>query len=58
MARVELADYPTNSWSDGSEVSLLAEAETYFERALRLNNKNRTAWHRLGLIAIAGSRFR
>lgn len=52
MARVELRDYPTGEWSDGREVADLASARTRFERSLLFNANNRTALHRLGLIAM------
>lgn len=52
MARIELVDYPTNRWSDGHEVSELSGAESRFQRAVLLNHDNRTAWHRMGLIAM------
>lgn len=51
MARVELARFPTGLWSDGSEATRLASAESAFQRALLLDPDNRTALHRLGLIA-------
>ena len=53
MARVELVDYPTNEWSDGHEAAQLQDTRTRFDRALVLNPANRTAWHRLGLIAMS-----
>lgn len=52
MARVELRDYPSGEWSDGSEVVALSSAKARFDRALMFDQDNRTAWHRLGLIAM------
>ena len=52
MARVELASYPTNAWTDGSEVARLSGAEARFAEAVQLDPRNRTAWHRLGLLAM------
>jgi tetratricopeptide (TPR) repeat protein len=52
MARVELANYPANEWDDGRNITAYAPAEAHFRRALLLNDANRTAWHRLGLIAL------
>lgn len=52
MARIELRGYPTGTWSDGREAVELASAGARFERALALNPNNRTALHRLGLIAM------
>lgn len=51
MARVELAAFPTGQWTDGSEAARLGSAESSFRRALALDPTNRTALHRLGLIA-------
>jgi O-antigen ligase len=52
MARIELADFPTGQWDEGSRIALLEPAEEYFLRALELYPINRTAQHRLGLIAL------
>ncbi len=52
MARIELRGYPTGEWSDGSEVTELGSARMRFERALQFNADNRTALHRLGLMAM------
>ena len=52
MARVELVNYPRGEWSDGTEVAALDSAVTHFNRALLHNQDNRTAWHRLGLVAM------
>lgn len=52
MARIELADFPSGMWDEGRQVTALAPAETLFKRAVALNPGQRTARHRLGLIAI------
>lgn len=57
MARVELAGWPTGEWDDGSQVNRLAPAADRFERSLQLNPRNRTAHHRLGLIALLQQDF-
>lgn len=51
MARVELAAFPSGQWSDGSEVERLNSAESAFQHVLMLDPANRTALHRLGLVA-------
>ncbi len=51
MARVELAGYPSGEWADESLAGDLTGSAARFERALALDPNNRTAWHRLGLIA-------
>ena len=52
MARTELAGWPTNKWDDGSNVAALVPTEGLFHQALWLNPNNRTAHHRLGLMAV------
>jgi len=52
MARTELAGWPTGEWDDGSNVAALVPTEGVFHQALRLDPGNRTAHHRLGLIAM------
>lgn len=52
MARVELADWPTDKWDDGRNVALLAPSAALFEKALAFNPNNVTAHYRLGLIAM------
>lgn len=52
MARVELADFPTGKWDEGQNLGKLTTSETLFTRALHYNPWNRTANHRLGLIAM------
>ena len=51
MARVELANFPSGEWQDGSNVASLAYAENRFKQALQYRPDNATANHRLGLIA-------
>ncbi len=50
MAKVALADWPTNRWDDGSRIGELAAAEDLFLRSLAFDPENLTANHRLGLI--------
>lgn len=57
MARVELAGYPSGEWSDGREAAALDSAKSQFNRALLYNRDNRTAWHRLGLIAMLNREY-
>lgn len=52
MARAELVGYPTNEWADNQDTAALAPSAANFRRAIQLDNTNRTAWHRLGLIAM------
>jgi hypothetical protein len=52
MARVELADWPTDQWDDGRHAANLAPAEALFNQALTYNQMNNTAHYRLGLIAM------
>ena len=57
MARVELVNYPSGEWSDGSEVAGMDTAAAQFNRALLYDRDNRTAWHRLGLVAMLNRDF-
>jgi hypothetical protein len=52
MSQAELSDFPSDQWDDGSQVAALYPAEKLFKVALRYNPHNRTAQHRLGLIAM------
>lgn len=54
MSRVELAGFPSGEWSDGQELPDLVSARHHFELALLFDRDNRTAWYRLGLIAMLG----
>lgn len=58
MDRVELANYPSGEWSDGSEAVDLGVAVSQFNRALLYDQDNRTAWHRLGLVAMLDREFK
>jgi O-antigen ligase len=51
MARVELAGFPDVRWTDRNTVADLHEAQALLQQARRLDPSNRTAAHRLGLIA-------
>jgi tetratricopeptide (TPR) repeat protein len=52
MARIELANWPSNQWDTGSNVAALEPAERLFNQALAANPGQPTAHHRLGLIAM------
>jgi O-antigen ligase len=52
MAKAELAGFPTNQWETKSILPALAPAEIDFLQSLKYNPNNRTANHRLGLIAM------
>ncbi len=52
MARIELQDWPTNEWDNGRYLADLAPAMALFETALLYDPLNRTAHHRLGLVAM------
>lgn len=57
MAKVDLADYPADKWSEGENLNQLAPAELHFQRALTLQPDNQTANHRLGLIRMSARDF-
>ena len=52
MARVELEGWPTGKWDDGRSAAALAPPESSFKQAVQIDPKDRTAHHRLGLIAM------
>ncbi len=52
MARVELAGFPTNQWAGPRIVENLQDAEASLLTSLGADPANRTANHRLGLIAM------
>ena len=52
MAKVELSDFPTSSWDEGTRVDLLSPAESFFTRAVNYEPSNPGANYRLGLIAM------
>lgn len=57
MAKVELAGFPTNQWTEPSILPKLAQAESSLHSALRADPTNQTANHRLGLIAMLQGDF-
>ena len=52
MAQVELSDWPTDKWADGHYLPALRSTEQLFRQALEIYPANRTAHHRLGMIAM------
>ncbi len=52
MARVELAGFPTNEWAGPRIVERLQDAESSLLFSVSADSANRTANHRLGLIAL------
>jgi putative inorganic carbon (HCO3(-)) transporter len=52
MARVELAEWPTDEWDRGERVGELQPARDLFYRVLVEQPRNLTALYRLGLIAM------
>lgn len=57
MARVELSGFPTNQWADPSIVERMQDAETSLLASVEADPSNRTANHRLGLIAMLRQDF-
>jgi hypothetical protein len=58
MAQRELRNWPINEWNDNPDVSALKPAESLFTSALAYNIEQRTARHRLGLIAMQRREFK
>ncbi|MBX3060166.1 MAG: tetratricopeptide repeat protein [Anaerolineae bacterium] len=46
------ADWPSNRWRFGDDTTLLEPARLYLDRALQLDDHNRTAHQRLGMVAL------
>ena len=57
MAKYELTGWPINKWNMNADVSRLEPARERFQRAVKNNPDNRTACHRLGLIALQEGRY-
>lgn len=57
MAKAELAGFPTNQWADSSIVPQLEQAKSSLHSAIQADPTNRTANHRLGLIAMLQQDF-
>jgi thioredoxin-like negative regulator of GroEL len=52
MSKAELQSFPAKGWKDMPPPGTYAKAENYFQQALWYNPAQRTANHRLGLIAM------
>jgi hypothetical protein len=57
MAKVELAGFPTNQWTEPVILPELEQADASFRTALQADPANRTANHRLGLISMLREDF-
>ena len=57
MAKSDLADWPQNQWYANPDVSGLESAQQHFNQAVNLDQSQRTAWHRSGLISAQGRDF-
>lgn len=57
MARIELANWGTGEWDSSLELAEFGPAEQLLERSVLYNPHNRTALHRLGLIALHQHNF-
>jgi len=57
MARIELKGWPTGQWDDGHKAAELIPANLLFQQAAAIDAENRTAQHRLGLIAMVQRDF-
>lgn len=57
MAQHELADWPTNRWNKSADVTTLRSAKEQLLTAVKIDPNNRTARHRLGLIALQGREY-
>ncbi len=58
MARTQLINYPTNEWVTLVDPAPYQDASDRFRTALQANSRNRTAWYRLGMLAMLNQDFR
>ncbi len=58
MARTQLVNYPTNEWVTLADSTPYRDASDHFRAALQANSHNRTAWYRLGMLAMLNQDFR
>jgi hypothetical protein len=57
MAQIELNDWPTGEWDDGSSVHAYTQPAHYFNQAIEIQEDNVTANHRLGLLSMLNHDF-
>jgi hypothetical protein len=57
MAKLDLDGWPQNQWNPDQDTRMYSKAQVQFEEALFLEQDQRTAWHRSGLIAAQGRAF-
>jgi O-antigen ligase len=57
MAKWDLSNWPRDLWNADEDVSELDSTRELFHQAASLNPGQRTAWHRLGLIAMQAREF-
>jgi tetratricopeptide (TPR) repeat protein len=57
MAQYELTDWPINEWNKNVDISRLEPASERLQRAVNITPNNRTARHRLGLIALQRGQY-
>ncbi len=57
MAKLDLADYPANSWRESTDVQNRRSAELDLRQALAYDEDNQTANHRIGLIQLQARNF-
>ncbi|MFC1997974.1 tetratricopeptide repeat protein, partial [Chloroflexota bacterium] len=57
MSKTQLADFPSGKWDAGGDMERFAAADALFLTALAYDPENRTANHRLGLIAMLDHDF-
>jgi len=57
MAQSELVNWPTGRWNGNPDLSVYQSARERFLYAVKIAPHNRTAHHRLGLIALQGRQY-
>jgi hypothetical protein len=57
MAQSDLVNWPTGRWNGNPDISVYQSARQRFLHAVKIAPHNRTAHHRLGLIALQGRQY-
>jgi len=57
MAKLDLSSWPRDEWNADPNVDPYEPAQSDFDKSLALDKKQRTAWHRSGLVAAQAQDF-
>ena len=57
MAKLDLSSWPRDEWNADPNIDQYVPTQSVFDKSLSLNENQRTAWHRSGLIAVLAQDF-